>query len=128
MSTKVILPHPEEHFRVAYISRQGRLLEDALIAEGTVDTVRPHIRTLVSRALQTNASAIIVAHNHPSGIAEPSEVDKLLTRDIIAACNPLGIKVLDHLIVADHDSFSFADSGLLDELLLETAAPQPNKG
>lgn len=123
-----LLSLPEEHFRVAYISRRGRLLEDALIAEGTVDTVRPHIRTLVSRALQTNASAIIAAHNHPSGIAEPSEVDKLLTRDIIAACNPLGIKVLDHLIVADHDSFSFAESGLLDELLLQTAVPQPNKG
>jgi len=118
----------EEHFRVAYINKQGRLLEDALIAQGTVDTVRPHIRTLVSRALQTNASAIIAAHNHPSGIAEPSEVDKLLTRDIIAACNPLGIKVLDHVIVADRDCFSFADSGLLDELSLETLAPQPNKG
>ena len=123
-----LLSLSEEHFRVAYLSRQGRLLEDALIAEGTVDTVRPHIRTLVSRALQTNASAIIVAHNHPSGIAEPSDVDKLLTRDIITACNPLGIKVLDHVIVGDRDCFSFADSGLLDELSLETLAPQPSKG
>lgn len=123
-----LLSLSEEHFRVAYINRQGRLLEDALIAEGTVDSVRPHIRTIVARALQTNASAIIVAHNHPSGIAEPSEVDKLLTRDIIAACNPLGIKVLDHVIVADRDSFSFADFGLLDELSLETLAPQLNKG
>ena len=122
-----LLSLSEEHFRVAYVSKQGRLLEDALIAEGTVDTVRPHIRTLVSRALQTNASAIIVAHNHPSGIAEPSEVDKLLTRDIITACNPLGIKVLDHVIVADRDCFSFADSGLLDELSLETLAAQPSK-
>ena len=118
----------EEHFRVAYINRQGRLHEDALIAEGTVDSVRPHIRTIVARALQTNASAIIVAHNHPSGIAEPSEVDKLLTQDIIAACNPLGIKVLDHVIVADRDCFSFADLGILDELRLETMAPQSSRG
>ncbi|MGB7292521.1 MAG: DNA repair protein RadC [Thermodesulfobacteriota bacterium] len=119
---------PEEHFRVAYINRQGRLLEDALIAEGTVDSVRPHIRSIVARALHTNASAIIAAHNHPSGAAEPSEVDRLLTRDIIAACLPLGIKLLDHVIVAYRDCFSFADSGLLDELSLEILAPQPNKG
>ena len=118
---------PEEHFRVAYINRQGRLLEDALIAEGTVDSVRPHIRTLISRALQTNASAIIAAHNHPSGAAEPSEVDRLLTRDIIAACLPLGIKVLDHVIIAGKGYFSFADSGLLDELRLQTLAAQTIK-
>jgi DNA repair protein RadC len=110
---------PEEHFRVAYINRQGRLLEDSLIAQGTVDSVRPHIRTLVSRALQTNASAIIAAHNHPSGTPEPSEVDRLLTRDIIAACLAIGVKVLDHVVIADKESFSFADSGLLDELKLE---------
>lgn len=118
---------PEEHFRVAYINRQGRLLDDALIAEGTVDSVRPHIRTIISRALQTNASAIIAAHNHPSGMAEPSEVDKLLTRDIISACHSLGIKVLDHLIVVDNQFFSFADSGLLDEINLETLTLQPVK-
>ncbi len=118
---------PEEHFRVAYINRQGHLLDDALIAEGTVDSVRPHIRTIIARALQTNASAIIAAHNHPSGTAEPSEVDKLLTRDIISACHPLGIKVLDHLIIVGSQCFSFADSGLLDEISLETLAPQPVK-
>lgn len=119
---------PVEHFRVAYLNRTGKLLDDILLAEGTVDTVRPHIRTIVARALQTNASALIAAHNHPSGTEEPSQVDKLLTRDIIAACHPLGVKVLDHIIVADSGYFSFADSGLLDELALETLAPQPTKG
>lgn len=114
----------EEHFRVAYLNRQGRLLEDALIAEGTVDSAKPHIRTLVARTLQSNASAIIAAHNHPSGSAEPSETDKLLTRDIIAVCEPLGIKVLDHLIISDSQCFSFADAGLLDELRLDTIAHQ----
>ena len=109
----------EEHFRVAYLNRQGRMLDDCLVAEGTVDNVRPQIRTIVARALQTNASALIAAHNHPSGAAEPSESDRLLTRDLIAACQPIGIKVLDHLIVTEHKHFSFADSGLLDELNLE---------
>lgn len=109
----------EEHFRVAYLNRQGRLLDDFLVAEGTVDNVRPQIRTIIARALQTNASALIAAHNHPSGVAEPSESDRLLTRDLIAACEPIGIKVLDHLIVTEQEHYSFADSGLLDELRLQ---------
>ena len=117
----------DEHFRVAYLNRQGRLLEDTLIAEGTVDTVSPHIRSIVTRALQTNASALIAAHNHPSGVAQPSDADKLLTRDLIAACHPLGVKVLDHIIVTENGYFSFADTGLLDELSLETLAPIPAK-
>jgi len=117
----------DEHFRVAYLNRQGRLLDDALIAEGTVDTVHPPIRSIVARALQVNASAIIAAHNHPSGAAEPSEADRLLTRDLIAACHPMGIKVLEHLIVTADAHFSFADTGLLDELGLETLSPLPAK-
>jgi DNA repair protein RadC len=118
----------EEHFRVAYMNRQGRLLEDVLLAEGTVDTVRPHLRAIISRALQANASALIAAHNHPTGSAEPSESDKILTRDLIAACNPIGIKVLDHLIITANTCFSFADSGLLDELSFETLSPIPVRG
>ena len=106
----------EEHFRVAYLNRQGRLLEDTLIAEGIVDSVRPHIRAIVARALRTNASALIAAHNHPSGAVEPSEADKMLTHDMIAACQTIGIKVLDHVIVAEHECYSFADTGLLIEL------------
>ncbi|MDR1321445.1 MAG: DNA repair protein RadC [Gracilibacteraceae bacterium] len=110
---------PEEHFRTAFVNRQGRLLDDALIAEGIVDSVRPHMRTIVIKALQTNASALIVAHNHPSGDASPSVADKSLTVDIISACRLIGIKILDHVIVADDNIFSFSDSGLLDVLQLE---------
>lgn len=109
----------EEHFRVAFVNRQGKLQDDALIAEGVVDGVRPHIRTIVTKALQSNASALIAAHNHPSGAAQPSEADKTLTRDLIAVCRPIGIKILDHVIVADDGTFSFADTGLLDVLQLE---------
>jgi DNA repair protein RadC len=118
---------PDEHFRVAFLNRQGRLLEDALLAEGTVDHVRPAIRSIVARALQTNASALVAAHNHPSGAATPSESDKILTRDLIAACHPIGIKVLEHIIIAEVGHFSFADIGLLDELSMETLAPIPAK-
>jgi DNA repair protein RadC len=110
---------PKEHFCVAYLNRAGRMLDDYLAAEGTVDNVRPQIRSIISRALQTNASALIAAHNHPSEMAEPTESDRLLTRDLLAACEPVGINVLDHLIVTEQGHFSFADSGLLDELKLE---------
>ena len=116
---------PEEHFRIAYLNRQGRLLEDVLIAAGSVEAVRPSIRVIVSKAIQVNASAMIAAHNHPSGIAEPSESDKLLTQDLIAATRPLSIKVQDHVIVGENTSFSFAESGLLDELEFDCLAPKP---
>ena len=113
----------DEQFRVLYLNRKKALLHDALIAQGVVDSVRPPLRSIVARALQVNASAIIAAHNHPSGVVEPSESDRLLTQDIIAACRPLGLQVLDHIIVGDETAFSFADSGLLDELELLCLAP-----
>jgi len=110
---------PHEHFRVAYLNRLGRVLDDALIAEGTVDGVRPPVRVIVARALQANASTLILAHNHPSGSAQPSEADQTLTREILAACRPLGLRVLEHVIVSESGQYSFADSGLLDQLTLE---------
>lgn len=110
---------PHEHFRVAYLNRLGRVLDDALIAEGTVDGVRPPVRVIVARALQTNASTLILAHNHPSDSVQPSEADKTLTREVIAACKPLSLRVLEHVIVSESGEYSFADSGLLDELSLE---------
>lgn len=109
----------DEHFRVLYLNRRCAVLDDVLIARGAVDGVRPPVRTIIARAFQANASALIAAHNHPSGAAEPSESDRLLTKDLIAAARPLGIKVLDHVIVGEETTFSFADSGLLDELITE---------
>jgi DNA repair protein RadC len=113
----------DEQFRVLYLNRRNALLEDALIAQGSVDAVRPSLRNIVARALQVNASALIAAHNHPSGAAEQSESDRMLTQDLIAASRPLGLKVLDHVIVGEEATFSFADSGLLDELELLCLAP-----
>ncbi|ALA60021.1 JAB domain-containing protein [Nitrospira moscoviensis] len=62
--------------------------------------LRPPSGLLSLMPLQANATALTAAHNHPSGVTEPSESDRLLTRDLIAACQPIGIQVLDHLIVA----------------------------
>ena len=109
---------PEEHFRVLFLNRRGTLIEDALLAVGAVDQVRPPIRLLVARALQANASAVILGHNHPSGVADASESDRLFTEDLYAALKPIGIKLLDHLIFGERDTFSFADNGLMDEVAL----------
>ena len=83
----------DEQFRVLYLNRRHALLEDALIAQGAVDAVRPSLRSIMARALQTNATGLIAAHNHPSGAAEPSEADRLLPRDLLAASGPLGLRV-----------------------------------
>lgn len=131
MSTSAVLAYlserlrglPEEHFRVLYLNRRNALLDDALIACGAVDVVRPPLRNVISRALQANATSIIAAHNHPSGAAEPGESDRLLTSDLIAASRPLGLRVLDHVIVGETTTYSFADAGLLDELELACLAP-----
>jgi DNA repair protein RadC len=118
----------DEHFRILYLNRRNVLLEDALIAHGTVDSVRPPLRNIIANALRVNASGIIAAHNHPSGAAEPTESDRLLTEDLIAAARPLGLRLLDHVIVGEDATYSFADSGLLDELELASLAPGETKG
>jgi DNA repair protein RadC len=84
-----------------------------------VASVRPHLRAIIARALQLNASAMIAAHNHPSGVSEPSESDRLLTRDLMVAALALGLKVLDHVIISKEGAYSFADNGLLVELSIE---------
>jgi len=118
---------PDEHFRILYLNRRNCLLDDVLITQGTVDGVRPHLRNIVSHAFRTNACNIIAAHNHPSGLADPSESDIILTRDLISALRPLGMKILDHIVIGEETIYSFADSGLLDELELESFAPYPTK-
>ncbi|MCR4320702.1 MAG: DNA repair protein RadC [Candidatus Brocadiaceae bacterium] len=118
---------PDEHFRVLYLNRRNRLLDDVLIAQGEVDGVKPPLRSIINHALRTNTSSLIAAHNHPSGLTEPSESDIILTRDLISATRPLGMKILDHIIVGEETTYSFADSGLLDELELESFSPYPAK-
>ncbi|PYP86738.1 MAG: hypothetical protein DMF61_12640 [Blastocatellia bacterium AA13] len=108
----------EEHFRVLYLNRRGALLDDVLIAKGAVDSVMPHLRIILGRALQVNATSLIAAHNHPSGSPKPSKSDRLLTHDLIRAARPLAVKVLDHLIIGEESVFSFAGNGLLEEMAL----------
>jgi len=101
-----------------FLNRRGTLLEDALLAVGSVNQARPQIRLIVARALQANASMVIMAHNHPSGAAEPSESDRLFTEDLYAALKPIDLKLLDHIVIGENSVFSFADSGMMDEIAL----------
>ena len=114
---------PEEQFRILCLNRRGTLLSDELISRGDIAAVAVPLRRIMSRVLETNAGAIIAAHNHPSGDIAPSESDRILTKDIIAAARPLGVKVLDHIIIGSENHYSFADEGLLDELEFECMAP-----
>jgi len=80
---------------------------------GTIDGASVHPREVVKQALSRNAAAVILAHNHPSGVAEPSQADELITRRLREALALVDIRVLDHCIVGDNGCLSFAERGLL---------------
>ncbi len=90
---------PRENFRVLFLDAANHLLLDRIMWEGTVSSVQAHPREIVRLALQHNATALILAHNHPSGCMQPSREDIKITQHIIHACRPLDICVHDHLII-----------------------------
>lgn len=104
---------PQEVFVMLSLDSQHRLIKYRPMFYGTIDSASVYPRVLVQQALQDNAAAIILAHNHPSGVAEPSQADKSITQRIIQAFNLLDIKVLDHFVVGDGVAVSFAQRGLL---------------
>lgn len=102
-----------EMFCCLYLDGRNRLIAFEELFRGTVDTASVHNREVVRQALSHNAQAIILAHNHPSGNAEPSYADTLITRRLKDVLGMVGVRVLDHLIVGDTQCFSFADKGIL---------------
>lgn len=102
-----------EQFRVLYLDRKNVLIADEQQARGTVDHVPVYPREVVRRALELNASAMILVHNHPSGDPTPSQSDISMTRQIIAAAETMGITVHDHIIVGKSRELSFRGTGLL---------------
>jgi DNA repair protein RadC len=103
-----------EEFKVLLLNRNNRVLGITTLTKGTSSGTIVDIRLLLQYALKTNASSIIVAHNHPSGNLEPSEADKSVTKRILAGCDVIDVKLLDHLIIANEGGFySFADEGVL---------------
>lgn len=102
-----------EQFRVLYLDRKNVLIADEAQAQGTVDHVPVYPREVVKRALELNASAIILVHNHPSGDPTPSEADITMTRQVEEAATALGLVVHDHLVVGRERELSFRAEGLL---------------
>jgi DNA repair protein RadC len=102
-----------EIFTVIYLDNRHRLVAAEELFRGTIDGASVHPREVVKQALQHSAAAVILAHNHPSGVAEPSQADELITRRLREALQLVDIRVLDHLIVAGGEVVSFAEQGLL---------------
>ena len=102
-----------EVFAVLFLDTRHRLIEYVEMFRGTIDGAEVHPREVVKEALQHNAAAVIFAHNHPSGVAQPSRSDELLTRDLKEALALVEVKVLDHFVVAGNQALSFAERGLL---------------
>jgi len=102
-----------ETFVVLFLNGRNALISTETIFEGTLTQAVVFPREIIKYALLKNAAAIICGHNHPSGEVKPSGDDQRITEKIKGACETVGIQLLDHLIIADGEYFSFADSGLL---------------
>lgn len=104
---------PHEVFACLFLDNRHRVIDFEELFYGTIDGASVHPRQLVKRALYHNAAALILAHNHPSGIAEPSRADEQITVRIKEALGLIDVRVLDHFIIGDGEVFSFAERGLL---------------
>lgn len=102
-----------EVFAVIFLDNRHRLIEYRELFRGTIDNTTVYPREVAKEALALNAAALILAHNHPSGVAEPSEADQLITRRIRQAMELLDIRLLDHFVVGGESLVSLASRGLL---------------
>jgi DNA repair protein RadC len=111
--TAQLRDRPYEVFCCLHLDNRHRLIHFEELFRGTIDGASVHPREIVRQALQYNSAAMIFAHNHPSGVAEASQADELITRRLRDALALVDIRVLDHLIVGDNNCLSFAERGLL---------------
>jgi DNA repair protein RadC len=103
----------QEVFLVLFLDTQHRVIASEELFHGTLSQTSVYPREVVKRALAHNAAAVILAHNHPSGVAEPSQSDQLLTDALKQALNLVDVRVLDHFIVGTGTILSFAERGLI---------------
>ena len=101
-----------EVFCCLYLDKRHRLIQFEELFRGTIDGASVHPREIVKLALQRNAAAVIVAHNHPSGVAEPSQADELITQRVKEALAIVDIRLLDHIIVGDGVACRWRNVGL----------------
>ncbi len=104
---------PHEIFMALFLDAQNRVIVSEELFRGTLTQTSVYPREVVKRALHHNAAAVILAHNHPSGVAEPSNADQVLTQALKNALLLVDVRVLDHFIVAGSGFLSFAERGLL---------------
>lgn len=102
-----------EVFACLFLDNQHRVLQFEEMFRGTIDGASVYPREVVKKALQHNAAAVIFAHNHPSGVSEPSQADRMITDKLKQALGLFDIRVLDHFIVGDGMPYSFAEHGML---------------
>ncbi|MEQ1559873.1 MAG: DNA repair protein RadC [Methyloglobulus sp.] len=102
-----------EVFACLFLDNQNRVLQLTELFRGTIDSANVYPREVAKLALQHNAAAVIFAHNHPSGVSEPSQSDKAITTKLKQALALFDIRVLDHLVIGDGESYSFAEHGLI---------------
>lgn len=100
-----------EIFMAIFLDNKNRVLKHCHLFSGTLNHVEVHPREIVREAIKVNAAGVILAHNHPSGCAEPSRADKEITKRIIKCCQIMDIRVLDHLIIGRGEYLSFAEHG-----------------
>ncbi len=104
---------PREVFAVLFLDNQNRLITYEELFFGTIDGAAVYPREVVRRAMVHNAAALVLAHNHPSGIAEPSQADQRITQRLQAALELIDVRILDHMVVGDLEVVSFAERGLI---------------
>lgn len=109
-----IAPLPHEVFVGLFLDTQNRLIEAKELFRGTLTQTSVYPREVVKEALKLDAAAVIFGHNHPSGVAEPSRADELLTSTLKAALALIDVRVLDHVVVAGVSHISFAERGLME--------------
>lgn len=106
-------PLQREVFACLFLDTRHQLIAFEILFYGTLDATTVHPREVVKRVLELNAAAVILAHNHPSGVAEPSHADQALTRRLSEALALIDVRVLDHIVAGDRAAVSFADRGWL---------------
>ncbi|MCP4936614.1 MAG: JAB domain-containing protein [bacterium] len=104
---------PREQFRILFLDKRNRLILDEVQQTGTIDHAPVYVREICRRALEVNATALILAHNHPSGDPTPSRGDIEMTKEIVKIAGGLGISVHDHIIIAKEGHASFKGLGLI---------------
>lgn len=102
-----------ENSLLLYLNGFGKVVADEVLSHGTIDSVIIHVREIINKIICKGSKSVVLVHNHPSGLVNPSKSDISLTKDLHSSCESVGVRLIDHIIVARDDYFSFYIHGLL---------------